>query len=84
MTKLEKWTVAVLIWVIFFYLGKQHQDIKFLREDIKNLEFVQSNMIVLESGFSNGLSNVVVTILKQDEWNKKVAEKVRELDGRDE
>lgn len=83
MTKLEKWTVAVLICVIFFFLGKQQQELRFLREDIKNLELVQTNMIELERGFSNGLSNVVVAILKQDDWNKKLAEKIRELDGRE-
>lgn len=83
MTKLEKWTVAALICVILFFLGKQQWEIKFLREDVKNLEMVQTNMIALERGFSNGLSNVVVAILRQDEWNKKLAEKIRELDGRE-
>lgn len=84
LSKVNK-TLLAIIGVVWFVVGigidvRNTRVVNQLQRENRTLMTNNVNLIRLNEALSQGVSDVADTLLKKAEWDKQVAEKIRELD----
>lgn len=72
---------AFMLILLVVMVGRHTRQLKLHESQIQILNQNNSQLIVVNEVLSKGVSDVAQSMIEKADWDKKVSEKIRELDG---